>query len=112
VWAPPTDPVAARRIEEWRAGAATLQAIGLDLRGTDLSDLDLGESWFTAADLRAVRFVGSDLYATDMEDADLTSAVLTRARLGRARFDGARLVSAELDREGAGAGATEQRVVR
>lgn len=63
----------------------------LDLRGTELSYLQLPD-----ARLRSANFTGARLASADLKDADLTDAVFDGADLSGADLDRARLVNASI----------------
>ncbi|MFD4898433.1 pentapeptide repeat-containing protein [Streptomyces sp. NPDC058411] len=101
-WEPttfPTDPEAARQLQEWLAEEEENSLFGVecDFRGADLSGGDFTKAWFTQAILAGVRLTGAVFYRADLQQADLTSADLTGADFVRANLDGAALRSARLD---------------
>ncbi|MFD8997056.1 pentapeptide repeat-containing protein [Streptomyces abikoensis] len=100
-WQPttlPTDPEAARELQEWLAAEGTsIFGVEHDFRGADLSGGDFANSWFTGAILEGVRLAGATFYRANLQSADLTGADLTGADLVRADLDEAVLRLARLD---------------
>ncbi len=100
-WKPnalPTDPEAARQLQEWLASEEyNLYGVEHDFRGADLSGGNFSNAWFTEAVLAGVRCVGASFYRADLQSADLTGADLTGADLVKANLDEAVLRSARLD---------------
>jgi uncharacterized protein YjbI with pentapeptide repeats len=86
-----TTPALTREIVQERA-ARNDSFGGEDLRGIDLSDLDLKGINFSGANLTGVVLKNSDL-----EKANLTNAVLTEADLSNANLADALLTGADLD---------------
>ena len=62
---------------------------GLDLRGAELSAMDLSGANFQGADLRDAVFSGSQLRNADFRGADLRGALFDEARLDLTDFRGA-----------------------
>jgi uncharacterized protein YjbI with pentapeptide repeats len=68
----------------------------IDLRGKDMSYVNLFRADFSHADLDYVNFSHADLSKADMSNADLSGANLNSARLGRADLSYADLYRANL----------------
>ncbi|WP_371776868.1 pentapeptide repeat-containing protein [Streptomyces sp. NBC_01438] len=69
----PSDPEAARQLQEWDAEEGySLYGIEHDFRGADLSGGDFTKAWFTQAVLAGVRLTGAIFYRADLQSADLT----------------------------------------
>ncbi|MFI6858875.1 pentapeptide repeat-containing protein [Streptomyces sp. NPDC050421] len=95
--ASPTDPEAARQLQEWLTEEDhSLFGIEHDFRGADLSGGDFTGAWFTQAILAGVVFKEAVFYRADLQSADLTGADLTGADLVRANLNGAALRLARL----------------
>ncbi|MFH8518324.1 pentapeptide repeat-containing protein [Streptomyces gelaticus] len=102
-WEPsefPNDRFAADRLREWlrESISGSLDAIGLNFGGADLSGGNFSESWFTGASLVGVNLTETEFYRADLEGADLSGANLTAASLVRANLDEAILRDSVLDR--------------
>jgi uncharacterized protein YjbI with pentapeptide repeats len=74
----------------------TLNLSGQDMRGDDLTGLDLshaklGGADLAGADLHRVKLVGADLTGADLSHADLTGTWIMNARFDRANLHGATL---------------------
>ena len=70
----------------------------LDVRSTNLFDLDLHARRIGPARLDGAVLTGANLNGADLTGADLTGATLTRATLERANLTGADLTRANLER--------------
>jgi hypothetical protein len=85
-----------RRVDAWKERAGRYAGYRLDLRGADLRGADLSPLNLVGADLREARLQGADLWGARLQGANLWGARLQGAVLGKARLQGADLWEARL----------------
>ncbi|MEL6491383.1 MAG: pentapeptide repeat-containing protein [Cyanobacteria bacterium J06555_13] len=82
----------------WNQWRASEPLTAPDLRGADLSGLELENINFARADLRGANLTNAYLYDADFQQGDLRGAILTRAMLVGANLCKANLSEAVLER--------------
>ena len=79
-----------REVSDWQSLVEALRSCPrgrLDLRGLDLSDMDLGRADLRGADLKGASLAGADLEDADMRGANLTGVDFSGAHLKGAKLD-------------------------